>query len=128
METKIVVTYRAVDGFRKRAQFKTLKGAQAFAQKWIGATPELGGSYAVSGDGVGKIAVDGDAKVADLFPKLAPSASAVAIMNYEGLPTDIDCPRDCGWPGAPELDEDGRPYTCFYCYNRGFVPANKETA
>jgi hypothetical protein len=31
----------------------------------------------------------------------------------------VDCPR-CG--GMPDLDEDGRPYTCFFCCNTGSVP------
>lgn len=31
-----------------------------------------------------------------------------------------DCPK-CG--GYPDLDEDGRPYTCFYCCDTGRVPA-----
>lgn len=30
----------------------------------------------------------------------------------------VDCPQ-CG--GFPELDEDGRYYTCFFCGDRGFV-------
>lgn len=30
------------------------------------------------------------------------------------------CPR-CG--GCPDYDEDGRPFTCFYCCDTGTVPA-----
>lgn len=77
---KIAVKYTAVDGFRQRRTFATLAGAQRFAQKWVGETPELGRFYAVSGDGVGKITAEfycdgGALSLADLFPKLAPAAS-----------------------------------------------------
>lgn len=34
----------------------------------------------------------------------------------------VDCPRGCGWAnGNPDLDEDGMPYTCFFCGNTGQV-------
>jgi len=66
---EIVVTYISVDRVTKRRKFKTLAGAQAFAQRWVGETPELGSNYAVSFDGVGTIYVYG-ATLADLFPKL----------------------------------------------------------
>lgn len=63
----IRVTYSTIDRFRKSQSFSTLKGAQAFAQKWVGKTPEMGGYYAVSGDGVGKIEVLG-VPIEALFP------------------------------------------------------------
>jgi hypothetical protein len=70
----IKVKYSSIDRFSKSAQFKTLAGAQKFAQKWVGASPELGSYYAVSADGVGKVTVRGDldgkaVTVADLFAK-----------------------------------------------------------
>jgi hypothetical protein len=65
--TKIVVRYSSIDRYRERRTFKTLKGAQRYAQHWIGAHPSLGGWYAVSDDGVGKIEVDGCA-LRELFP------------------------------------------------------------
>jgi hypothetical protein len=65
----IKVTYRSIDRFSKTATFKTLKGAQRFAQKWVGETPDVGRFYAVSFDGIGKITCDGCLLV-DLFPKL----------------------------------------------------------
>jgi hypothetical protein len=66
----ITVRYEAVDHFSKERTFKTLKGAQRFAQKWIGETPELSSWYAVSSDGVGKITCSGTT-LAALFPKVA---------------------------------------------------------
>jgi len=70
----IKVSYRSVDRYSKTRSFKTLEGAQKFAQEWVGKTPELGTGYAVSGDGIGKVTVDG-ATLTELFPKLAPSDS-----------------------------------------------------
>jgi len=76
----IKVQYRAVDGAAETRKFKTLAGAQAYAAKMIGDTPEMGSRYAVSGDGIGRVMVDG-ANLADLFPELkAPSKWLVA--NY----------------------------------------------
>jgi hypothetical protein len=63
----ITVYLVSVDGFSKRRKFKTLKGAQRFAQAYAGETPELAGSYAISGDGVCRIMADG-ARLKDLFP------------------------------------------------------------
>lgn len=57
----IKVRYSSVDGYRVSRSFKTLKGARAFAQKWVGKNPEIGSSYAVSGDGIGKIEAYGSA-------------------------------------------------------------------
>jgi len=66
----IQVTYDSIDGHSETREFKTLRGARKFAQKWVGETPELGSYYAVSYDGVGKISSFGCA-VKDLFPEAA---------------------------------------------------------
>lgn len=72
MPRDIRVTYRTTDRFTKTARFKTLTGAQRFAQKWVGETPELSDAfgYAVSVDGVGKVTVGGTS-LHELFPKSA---------------------------------------------------------
>jgi len=57
----ITVKYSSVDGGRLSRSFKSLKGARAFAQKMVGKHPEMGSSYAVSGDGIGKIEAYGAA-------------------------------------------------------------------
>lgn len=63
----IKVKYSSVDSRNgKWRSFKTLKRARKFAQYWIGQNPEIGASYAVSGDGIGKIEAKGVA-LADLF-------------------------------------------------------------
>jgi len=68
----IKVKYSSVDGGGKSRSFKSLKGARKFAQDWVGKNPEIGSTYAVSGDGIGKIEVMG-AKLADLFGELKPA-------------------------------------------------------
>jgi hypothetical protein len=65
----IKVFYSSVDGYRKSKSFKTLKGARKYAQERIGKNPEMGSYYAVSGDGIGKIQVDG-VPLAHLFGEL----------------------------------------------------------
>lgn len=67
---KISVTYSTVDHYHERRQYTTLAAARRFAQKWLGHHPEIGSSYAISDDGVGKITVIGSG-LADLFPEKA---------------------------------------------------------
>lgn len=92
-ETKIRVTYRSIDHFSKSATFKTLAGAQKFAQKWVGETPEVSvfvPCYAVSGDGVGKITVSG-APILDLFPRLQAEASPWVDPDGDGYDSEHVC-------------------------------------
>lgn len=77
---EIRVHYSAIDGFSKTRTFKTLKGAQRFAQKYVGKHPEIGTGYAVSGSGVGKVTVSGDATLQALFPEPV----APARLDAEG--------------------------------------------
>jgi len=78
----IKVSYRSIDRCSKSRRFKTLEGAQRFAQKWVGETPEMGASYAVSGDGIGKVTVTG-ATLAELFPKVAPPSPGGRCTRYD---------------------------------------------
>ena len=55
----IRVHYSSIDRFSESRRFKTLTGAQKYAQKWVGPHPDQGGTYAVSFDGVGKVTVSG---------------------------------------------------------------------
>lgn len=64
----IKVRYTSVDRVRTTKKFKTLEGARKFAHHWVGEHPEIGFSYAVSGDGIGKIEVDG-VSLRELFPE-----------------------------------------------------------
>lgn len=65
---EIVVNYCAVDGYSQSKKFKTLLGAQKFAQKWIGEDADVGSFYAVSTDGVGRITCSG-CSIKDLFKR-----------------------------------------------------------
>lgn len=55
----ITVRYSSIDRYRTRRTFKTLEGARKFAVHYVGEHPEMGSTYAVSDDGVGKIEVEG---------------------------------------------------------------------
>lgn len=68
----ITVHYSTIDRFSQTRKFKTLAGAQRYAQKWVGETPEISVTfgYAVSSYGTGKVTVHG-CGLAELFPKLA---------------------------------------------------------
>lgn len=63
----ITVVYSSIDHFSETKVCGTLEEARNFAQDWIGNRPEIGSSYAISGDGVGKIECYG-CKITDLFP------------------------------------------------------------
>jgi hypothetical protein len=77
----IKVRYSSVDGYRSTRPFKTLKGARKFAQARVGKNPEMGSTYAVSGDGIGKIQVEG-AKLSELFGDETPAATGkIFIVN-----------------------------------------------
>jgi len=69
---EIIVTYTSIDHCYMRRKFRTLEGAQRFAWKMVGESPEIGTvfQYAVSADGIGKIEVRG-ASLSLLFPKVA---------------------------------------------------------
>jgi hypothetical protein len=51
----IRVRYSTIDRFSESKRFKTLKGARAYVARRLGTSYDLGGNYAVSGDGVGKL-------------------------------------------------------------------------
>jgi hypothetical protein len=76
----IRVTYASIDGVRETRRYKTLKGAQKFAHYLIGAHPELGSFYAVSGDGVGRITCAG-CTLRELFPAQADMTPAEEILQ-----------------------------------------------
>lgn len=64
----IKVHYCSIDGVHKMKRCQTLREAQLWAINWVGQYPEVGSHYAVSGDGVGKVTVEG-ASITDLFPQ-----------------------------------------------------------
>jgi hypothetical protein len=96
MNEEIRVSYLAVDGYRKTSTFKTLAGAQRFAQKWVGATPELGSFYAVSPDGVGRVTCSG-VNLSELFPQLSDAEPDCTACRHPHKP-------DCGHACYPDRD------------------------
>lgn len=86
---KIKVRYSAIDGFRKARSFETVEGARRFAVERVGEHPEIGSSYAISGDGIGKITVQG-----------------ISLAALFGEPELVTESPPCQWAPAPEpVDE-----------------------
>ena len=92
----IKVRYSSIDHYKETKSFSTLSGARRFAQKWVGRNPELGSTYAVSGDGIGKITLEcisfepigteAPVKLADLFgDEPLNLASARALVGALGF-------------------------------------------
>jgi hypothetical protein len=66
--------YSSVDDQKVRPRvYTSLRGARDYAQGMLGKRPEIGGGYAVSGDGVGKIVIlEGNVSLWEIFPDVAP--------------------------------------------------------
>ena len=62
----IKMRYSTIDRYSKSATFKTVEGARKFAKKYLGDYFDIGYSYAVSGDGVGKVTIVSGATWAEL--------------------------------------------------------------
>lgn len=86
---EISVSYASVDGYRTARRFKTIGGARRFAHEFVGEHPEMGSFYAVSGDGVGKVTVQG-CTIADLFPM-----GAFALTQNETIKAIRDLGLSC---------------------------------
>jgi hypothetical protein len=95
--TLIAITYTSIDRYRVTRRYRTLDGARAFAQEYVGRFPSIGSSYAVSDDGIGKITVCG-ASLADLFP---------AEQHVEQCIRDLDGDREQNVGSADWFDEAG---------------------
>jgi hypothetical protein len=64
----IKLRYTSIDRSRTTRTFETLEGAQKWAQSWVGSSCDIGSSYAISFDGVGKIEVVSGTTLRELFP------------------------------------------------------------
>lgn len=98
---QITIRYASIDGCHHTKVYKTLEGAQKFAQEKVGTTPDLGSHYAVSFDGIGKITVEG-CVILDLFPEHveAREAAMLAYMAEEDAAREAYL-RDEEVPPAP---------------------------
>lgn len=101
----IKVVYRSIDGYREGKRFVSVKGARSYAHKMVGEHPEIGSTYAVSGDGIGKVTVEG-LSLAELFPSNEPVSQARGYRSYEQM--QGDCGIDDEGP-REELDSNGLP-------------------
>ena len=72
-----------------------MEEARAYAHKRVGAAPELGSFYAVSGDGVGRIFMAGTTW-AELFPALFPPKPEPAPPTPAWTPEDVAMVRAAG--------------------------------
>ena len=85
---KLRISYSAIDGFRTHRTFRTLAGASAFARGYVGDHPEMSRTYAISGDGVGKITYTG-CTLAELFPAPTERTSSTS-SSPEEQPDECD--------------------------------------
>lgn len=67
MTTTVKLRFSSCDGSKWTKSFKTLAGARKAALRQIG-PPEIGSTYAISGDGVCKVEVEG-CTIRELFQK-----------------------------------------------------------
>lgn len=65
--TFVQVSYYTVDNYEEHQNFHTIEEAQKWAHATVGKAPSFGRGYAISDDGVGKIAVRG-CSLKELFP------------------------------------------------------------
>lgn len=120
----IKLRYSSVDRVSKRGSFKTLEGARKWAQRWVGEAPDLGGWYAVSFDGVGKVEVISGCQLVELFPRCAPIEEPDyqprgVWINGEFWPDDGDEDYDAD-PFPPDLRGPGYGY--FLCHPGCHLP------
>lgn len=86
---QIRVCYQSIDGARKVRKYKSLQGARKFAAYWVGENPDLGSNYAISGDGVGKIMVEG-CSLRVLFGHEQPGEREAAKAKAEAIAHPAD--------------------------------------
>lgn len=120
----IVVTAHFVEGGSARKTFKTLAGAQKYAQGRIGAHPDMGGSYAVDNYGSCKITVSGTS-LRSLFPTHEEIAAAAPKQKWPchvcQTPTDKGYMvedgewESDGWGGSKLIRQDYFQSECTRC-------------
>ena len=86
----IVLHFRGCDGWRETKRYKTLDTASKKAQHHLGVTPEIGGGYAVSFDGIVTLHIEGTT-FAELFPATQPKP----LSDEEHTAHCEDGPNEC---------------------------------
>lgn len=100
MTDKINVTVRSIDGSRSSRNFRKLAAARRFAQRAVGAHPDLGCDYAVSFDGICTVTCR-NATLADLFPEEVAPAKAPVLTDWPADAVNDEYEGD----DAPDPDE-----------------------
>ena len=117
----ITILYTSIDGYSDSRKYKTLKGAQRWAQEMMGENFEIGRGYAISFDGIGKIQSNTDLK--ELLSAPEPNDGKLCICgkyhpNFEVWSDKRDC--DCLqeerlWHGEHQMREFIKLYSTESC-------------
>jgi hypothetical protein len=113
----IKVKYSCEGRIAKWRSFRTLGRARVFAQYWVGKNPEIGSTYALSRDGIGKIEVRG-ATLADLFseakvePEVTPRQIEIYVVNALNRYFDGCAQAEAEIKAARETDPEGAYGPC----------------
>ena len=108
----IKVKYSSVDGRGgKWRSFKTLGRARVFAQYWVGKNPEIGSTCAVSGDGIGKIEVQGanwlTCSATRRAKPMKPGEVVIYVVNALSRYFDDRAKAEAAIKAAREADPEG---------------------
>lgn len=76
--------YTSIDGAKKHSRTETIKGARAFVTRRLGDTFEIGSSYAISADGVGKVQIVAGTTWRELFADRYAAAGIPKPITMEG--------------------------------------------
>ena len=64
----IKISWSTIDHAHESRTFATLEGARKYCHRKVGATPEIGLTYAIDAFGVSKIVVRSGSTLAEIFP------------------------------------------------------------
>lgn len=114
----ITLRYTSIDGVRSTRRYANLSKARRFAHLQIGAHPEIGRGYAVSGDGVGKVEVVEGTTLAELFPSAVEPARRGIYVDGIWIEAEDE---DDHYDEAPRLHGAAFWTGCFTC-GAGYGP------
>lgn len=129
MTRDIRLYFSTIDNCRKVARYKSLAGAQKAAWDRVGKHPEIGSNYAVSGDGIAKVVVSGDATMAELFPPVPDEFKLEAGRTIYRNGRPFIAIQRCGDTDAAETDDAAREIAAkvYGCDYNGRLPGSVPT-
>jgi hypothetical protein len=89
--TTIKISIKTVDHFSQTRKFQTVEGARKYARRYVGQFPDVGGSYAVSQDGIVTAHVDGMDLNEFFYPQASPSELDEAYAGWSCADCDGAC-------------------------------------